>query len=82
MIEGFKNDKIKLVWVTPEIETMIMRIARVSSDDPKSDNVKLLTYLINPIMFFNIFFLFFFHLLPWPLSSALGDHDIPLLQCK
>ena len=36
----------KLIWITPEAEKMIMRIARVSSKNQNSDNPKLLKYLI------------------------------------
>ncbi len=37
---------VRLVWVTPDAETMVMRIARVSSEHPDSDNTRLLGYLI------------------------------------
>lgn len=37
---------VVLQWITPHCETMIMRNARISSNNPTSDNVSLLSYLI------------------------------------
>jgi thymidylate synthase (FAD) len=37
---------ISLQWITPHCETVIMRNARVSSANPNSDNVGLISYLI------------------------------------
>lgn len=39
------NEQVKLVWITPEAEKMILYIARVSSDQT-SESTKLLGYLI------------------------------------
>tara|TARA_R110002153_G_scaffold192406_2_gene345661 strand:+ start:437 stop:1048 length:612 start_codon:yes stop_codon:yes gene_type:complete len=37
---------VKLLWVTPDAENQIMRMARVSSNNRDSENTKLLSYLI------------------------------------
>lgn len=40
------SHKISLQWITPEAETQIMRCARVSSNNPESDDPRLLAYCI------------------------------------
>ena len=40
------KSKVKLLWVTPDAEQYVMRIARVSSDNRDSNNTRLLGYLI------------------------------------
>ena len=38
--------EVKLLWVTPDAEKQVLRIARISSNDRDSQNTKLLTYLV------------------------------------
>jgi thymidylate synthase (FAD) len=41
-----EDGPVSLQWITPSCEINIMRNARLSSDNPKSDNVGLISYLI------------------------------------
>ena len=38
--------EVKLLWVTPDAEKQVLRIARISSNNRDSQNAKLLTYLV------------------------------------
>lgn len=38
--------EVKLLWVTPDAEKQVLRIARISSNNRDSQNTKLLTYLV------------------------------------
>lgn len=40
------NTSVKAIWVTPNAEERLMKIARVSSNTPNSSNPKLISYLI------------------------------------
>ena len=47
LYRGYIMSNVKLVWVTPEAEKVMMYCARVSSNDQNSSNTRLLSYCVN-----------------------------------